>query len=201
MTLRTSCNKKATRYNKLEMTKAYTIHNQSATYFVTMQVVNWVDIFTRKEYRDIVIKNLDYCIKNKGLEIFAYVIMYNHIHLIVRTKNHNLSGILRDFKGYTTKQIVKHFSTNTESRRKWLSEIFQEEASRNSRNIKYQIWTHENHCVEVFSNDFFDQKREYIHNNPVKAGIVEKPEDYLYSSARNYAEKENNLLNIIVDKY
>lgn len=69
-------------------------------------------------------------------------------------------------------------------------EIFAKAARKHERNSKYQFWTHENHPELIYSNKFISQKIEYIHYNPVRAGIVEKPEDYLYSSARNYASLE-----------
>ena len=73
-----------------------------------------------------------------------------------------------------------------ESRKDWMLNIFEFAAKQHKRNEKYQVWTHENHAEIVFSNKFIDQKIRYIHDNPVRAGIVVKAEDYLYSSARNY---------------
>ena len=61
-------------------------------------------------------------------------------------------------------------------------------AGRDLRGIKeYKFWQDGNHAEEISSNKFFDEKLEYIHNNPVKDLIVERPEDYVFSSARNYA--------------
>jgi putative transposase len=82
-----------------------------------------------------------------------------------------LSRFIRDFKNYTSKRFL---------------EILNDHESKQI----YQIWTHENHAEQVFSQKFIEQKIEYIHNNPVRAGIVTRPEDYLFSSARNYAGLE-----------
>jgi hypothetical protein len=71
--------------------------------------------------------------------------------------------------------------------------LFEFEAKKHNRNTKYQVWTHKNHAEYIYSNKFIRQKLDYIHNNPVKAGIVEHPEDYLYSSARNYTGLDNLL--------
>ena len=169
------------------MTTGYQINKQSAVYFLTLRVVNWVDVFTRREYRDIIIENLQYCQQNKGLVIFAYVIMSNHIHLLIQSKNDNLSSIIRDFKGYTSKVILKQIETGVESRKEWMLHNFKEAAVKHERNTTYQFWAHANHAEEIFSNKFIEQKLDYIHNNPVKAGIVYQPQDYIYSSARNYA--------------
>ncbi len=71
--------------------------------------------------------------------------------------------------------------------------VFRYSARKHKRNNTYQFWTHESRAIEVYSNKFIEQKIEYIHNNPVVAGIVVSAEDYLYSSARNYAGLENLL--------
>ncbi|MCD4834571.1 MAG: transposase [Bacteroidales bacterium] len=175
------------------MSQGYQIKDQTAAHYVTLQIVQWVDIFTRKLYRDIVIDSLKYCQKEKGLEVYAFVIMSNHIHLLVRSGQENLSGTLRDFKSYTSKEILKVIIEKNESRIDWLLMVFKYAANKHKRNSTYQVWTHENHAEEIYSNKFIEQKLDYIHNNPVRAGIVTNPEDYLYSSARNYASLESVL--------
>ena len=173
------------------MSQGYQIKDQSAVYYITLQIVEWADIFTRKIYRDIVVNSLKYCQNEKGLEIYAYVIMSNHIHLIVRSSKDDLSGTLRDFKSFTSKEIIKAILEINESRRDWLLMIFKYAANKHKRNSTYQLWTHENHAEEMFSNKFIMQKLDYIHDNPVRSGIVVIPEEYLYSSARNYAGLES----------
>ncbi len=177
------------------MPTGYQIKEQDKLHFVTLQVVEWVDIFTRQTYRDIIIENLGYCQKNKGLEIYAWVIMSNHIHLLVKSEKEELSNILRDFKSYTSKKILEEIDTCNESRKEWMLKIFRDAAFKHKRNSEYQFWTHENHAEYIFSNKFIEQKLDYIHDNPVKAGIVEKPEEYRYSSAKDYAG-EKGLLEI-----
>jgi REP element-mobilizing transposase RayT len=135
-----------------------------------------------------VIESLKYCIKKKGLQVFAYVIMSNHVHLIVQSSIGDLSGTIRDFKKYTAKRIIKTAEVMPESRREWMLNQFRYNASKHQRNSKYQVWTHENHAILLHSNNFIAEKIEFIHNNPVRAKIVQYPEDYLYSSARNYAK-------------
>lgn len=175
------------------MTQGYKIFNQDALYFMTFQVVGWVDIFTRKIYRDIIIDGFKFCQKEKGLEIYAYVIMSNHVHIMAKSNKNNLSSIVRDLKRHTSKKILETINEVRESRREWLLMVFKHAASKHTRNNTFQVWTHENQPKEIFSNKFIEQKINYIHQNPVKAGIVEKAEDYLYSSARNYADMENLL--------
>jgi REP element-mobilizing transposase RayT len=177
------------------MSTGYKIVEQDKLHFITLQVVEWVDIFTRKVYRDILIESLTYCQENKGLEIYAWVIMSNHVHLLVKSNTNNLSGTIRDFKSFTSKKILDEINNCNESRKEWMLQIFKAAAFKHKRNSEYQFWTHENHAEFIYSNDFIEQKIRYIHNNPIIAGIVTKAEDYLYSSARSYAD-ENGLLKI-----
>jgi putative transposase len=177
------------------MPTGYQIKEQDKPHFLTLQVVEWIDIFTRQRYRDIVIDNLKYCQEKKGLEIYAWVIMSNHIHLLAKNDQEGLSNTLRDFKNYTSKKIIDEIDTCNESRKEWMIKLFKDSAFKHKRNSEHQFWTHENHAEHIFSNKFMEQKLDYIHNNPVRAGIVDKPEDYRYSSARDYAG-ENGLLKV-----
>ena len=169
------------------MTTGYQIKEQDSLYYLTLQIVDWVDIFTRPIYRDIVIESFRYAQENKGFQIFAYVIMSNHVHLIAHSSIGKLSDTIRDIKKYTAKKIINTIEFMPESRREWLLNQFRFNAAKHKRNSNYQVWTHENHAVILYSNNFITEKIEYIHNNPVRAKIVQNPEDYLYSSARNYA--------------
>jgi REP element-mobilizing transposase RayT len=176
------------------MTIGYQVYNQQATYFVTFTIVDWVDLLSRKVYRDIVIESLRYCISYKGLKVYSYVIMTNHIHLIIQSDGSNLlSDIIRDFKKYTAKQFIETILKEPESRREWLLKRFAFNAVQHSRNSNYQIWTHENHAIEINSHHFFEQKNNYILQNPVRAGWVDKPEDYIYSSAYELCGRGNKI--------
>ena len=178
----------------------YKIRNQAAIHFITFTVVEWVDIFTRKEYRDIILDSIKFCQKEKGLLLHSWCIMSNHLHLILSAKNNDLSDVLRDFKKFTSKEIIKATENNKkESRRDWILRIFKEEGEKNSRNTTYQVWRQDNQPMELYSPKFILQKLNYIHNNPVEAGITDKPEEYLYSSARDYFHaKKCGLLDLVM---
>ena len=180
------------------MSTGFKISDQSKTYFLTFQIVGWVDLFTRKIYRDIVIDSLKYCQDKKGLNLFAFVIMSNHMHLLAQSRNEDLSGFIRDFKRFTSAQFIDFIENGNESRRDWLRVVFEYHGMLKSKQ-EIQIWTHESHAELIYSQKFIEQKVNYIHNNPVKSGIVAKPEDYLYSSARNYADLESVIDVIKVD--
>ena len=119
--------------------------------------------------------------------MYAYVIMSNHVHCIVSAEN-NLSDTVRDFKKFTSKEILKLVNENTqESRKEWLLMIFKYHAKFNKRVEKFQFWTHENHAVELTSNEMIESRINYIHQNPVRAGYVEQEHEFIYSSAKNFA--------------
>ena len=158
------------------MAFTYRIYNQQGVYFITCTINQWVDVFTRKEYVDILLNSLRYCQKQKGLEIFSWVVMTNHIHLIISTHKDNLSDIIRDFKKFTASQIVNAILENTkESRKSWLLWLLK-------KDDEITFWQEGYHAEEITSITFFNVKQDYIHFNPVQAGLVEKEEEYLYSS-------------------
>ena len=171
------------------MKEGYVIRDQALPHFLTATVVDWVDVFTRKIYKDVVIECLDFCLKNKGMILYSYVIMSNHIHIIVQSKDEKLSDLLRDFKKFTSKKILEKIQTEPESRREWMLERFKLATESHSRNKNFQLWQYGNHAEEIYSEKFMWSKIDYIHFNPVRAGIVKKPQDYVYSSASNYIDK------------
>jgi putative transposase len=176
------------------MSDKYKIWDQKKAYFLTLTVVGWIDVFTRKNHKITIIDSLRYCQKEKGLVIFGYCLMSSHLHLIVRAEsNYSLSDILRDFKKFTSKAIIRQIVDETESRRDWLLEYFRNCGGNLKKKSDFKFWQERNHPIEITSNKFFNEKLNYIHNNPVEELIVERPEDYFFSSARNYAGLDNYL--------
>jgi putative transposase len=169
-----------------EFADGYQIRDQAGTHFLTFTVMGWVDIFSRKVYRDIILDSFSFCRQHKGLLLGGYVIMTNHVHAIWTAKNENLSDIVRDFKSFTSKRILETMQSNSESRREWLDYMFKFFASPSNRHENYRFWTGNNHPEHIYSLDFLMTKLNYTHLNPVRAGIVELPEQYIYSSASNY---------------
>ena len=121
--------------------------------------------------------------------------MSNHIHLICAAKDgYNLSDVLRDFKKFTSSTILKLIEGNKiESRRNWMLWIFKSKGQKNSKNTNYQFWQQNNHPKELVTNRFMQEKLDYIHKNPVEAEIVDEPEHYVFSSARDYAGQKGLL--------
>ena len=135
---------------------------------------------------------------NKGLQIHAWCLMSNHIHLIVSTKEPNtLSDVLRDFKKFTSTNIVKAIENNRrESRRNWMLWIFKKAGEKNKRNFIYQFWQQENHPIECSTIEILESKMKYLHENPVRAGLVRNESDYVYSSGIDYYSREKGLIKI-----
>lgn len=169
------------------MSTKYKFRNQDQLYFVTFAVVSWIDLFVRIEYKQILLDSWQHCQKNKGLEIFGWCIMTSHVHMIIGSHGDKLEDIMRDMKKYTSAALKLAIKNHpSESRREWLLEMMEKAGKANSQNINFQLWQQDNHPIELFDQKILHQKLNYIHNNPVAGGIVEKPEDYLYSSARDY---------------
>ena len=122
------------------MKEGYVIRDQNLPHFLTVTIVDWIDVFSRKIYRDCVIECIDYCIKNKGMILYGYVIMSNHIHMIVQSNEGKLSDLIRDFKKYTSKTILEKIKTEKESRREWILERFKLATESHSRNKNRHIF-------------------------------------------------------------
>lgn len=180
------------------MSTKYKFGPEENLHFVTYSVIDWIDLFTRQVYKEIVLNSLDFCCKQKGLRVFAWCIMSNHIHLIINTDGTNRpESIMRDHKRHTSELIHKHLLTSgNESRKEWMLSMMQQAGSENSNNSGFQLWQQDNHPIMITDHQMLLQKLDYIHNNPVKAGFVEDAVFWLYSSARDYAGKDGLLKNL-----
>lgn len=177
-------------------------------YFVTTTVVDWVDVFTRPVYSHIVVDAIRYCQENKGLQVYAWVLMSNHLHLVVGLKQDHsdkdetleLSNIIRDFKKYTSKKIVEAIQDNVqESRKEWMLNRFAYAGQNDSKISNYRFWQEGYYVETIVTKKFLRQKVDYIHQNPVRREVVANPEEYLYSSAVNYVGGKGLLDVCVVD--
>ena len=175
--------------NTSRMSVRYKIRDQHGLTYITCSICGWVDLFSRAVYRDIVLDSWRYCAQHKGLQVWGYVIMPNHLHMIASaTPPFRLEDVLRDFKAHTARAFlaVLHDKNQPESRREWLLYLFEYFARHHKHKQQHQLWQHDNHPIELFSEEVTVQKLRYIHQNPVRARLVARPEDWLYSSAGNY---------------
>ncbi len=181
------------------MSSRYKIYDNYLSYFVTSTVVAWVDALSREQYKELICKSLLYCQTEKGMTLHAWVIMNNHIHLVIRgSETNTVSGIMRDFKKYTSKQIIKAIQENQqESRREWMLNMFNYVGRLNNRVVEYQFWQHDYHPIALNTDEKIAQRLNYLHENPVRAGIVWRAQDYKYSSAIDYYDNKPGILPIV----
>jgi putative transposase len=153
-------------------------------YFVSPTVVGWTEVFTRIHYRQIIVENLQFCVENKGLQIYCLCLMTNHLHMFVGCEDGDVQTVLRHFKSFTAKKMLDAIESNlAESKREWLMDRFEFFAKTRAQDTQRQFWERNNYPEEIRSDSFFLQKQKYIHENPVKAGFVARPEDWWHSSA------------------
>ncbi|MEL6538796.1 MAG: transposase [Bacteroidota bacterium] len=175
----------------------YRIRDPEAIYFITCTVVEWLDVFTRPEYAKIVLDALRYAQKSKGLLIYGWVLMPNHLHLIGQAgypDKASLSDIIRDFKRHTSKQMVQAVMDHSkESRKGWMTWLFRDNGAKAHSNEVFQFWQYGFHPIELSSDSLFYQRLDYMHDNPIRTGLVWQREHYAYSSAINFAGGKGHL--------
>ena len=161
----------------------YKITDVTQPHFITCTVLHWIPVFTRQETVTIVLDSIRY-LQNEGLKLYAYVILENHLHLIVQSDQ--LDKDVARLKSHTANQIVFYLEQNKV--KTILDQLaFYKKAHKSDR--AYQFWQ-EGSNPELISNEaVMRQKIEYIHHNPVKRGYVDKAEYWRYSSARDYSGK------------
>jgi putative transposase len=179
------------------MSSKYKVTESALPHFVTFTVVGWIDVFSRALYKDIVVDSLQYAMQHKGLVLHAWVIMTNHAHLIISSHTNRLEYIVRDVKKHTSKQIVKAIQENVaESRKVWMLNQFSFAGKNNNNNKDFQFWKQDYHPVALDTGEKLDQRLHYLHDNPVRNGLVWEPWHYRYSSAIDYCTEEKGMLPI-----
>ena len=180
------------------MSTRYRFGDSEYPHFITFAVVNWIDALSRPAYKNIIVESLRHCQKEKGLQLHAWIIMSNHVHLIASaTQGIALPDIIRDLKKFTSKQIEEAIRSNAfESRKEWMLWMFKRAGAKNSNNKNFQFWQQDNHPFELHGNDMLQQKLLYLHDNPVRAGLVTEPWHYKYSSATDYCPTTTGLLEL-----
>lgn len=160
----------------------YKIHDKAAPHFVTCTTVGWLPVFTRPDAVEIIFQSLRYLQQGEQLMVYAYVVMENHLHLVVAGPD--LPKLLARFKSYTARQIIDTLSAHRECG--LLNQLAAAKAVYKT-DRPYQLWQEGSHPQLIQNDEMMRQKLEYIHHNPVRRGYVEVPEHWMYSSARDYA--------------
>ena len=168
----------------------YNFSEQQGCCYLTLNVVDWIDVFIRPVYKQVIVESLNYFIEKKGLTVFGWCLMTNHLHLMVQAnQGFGLSAIINDLKKFTSRLILEDIDVEPDARRKWLLEKFQNASDSLKLLEKYQVWQTSINPVYIDLHDpgLVRSQLNYIHCNPVRDRIVLLPEDYLYSSASDYA--------------
>jgi REP element-mobilizing transposase RayT len=166
----------------------------SDVHFITTTIAGFVKVFNDKRSINIVIDCLRFYQDRGDLKLLAYVIMPNHIHLILKTKGKSVSEIMAGFKRFSSKQIQEYLiETNQTKLLSSLSNAAKHET------VSTKVWKHRYDCMTIVSNDMLVQKVRYIHNNPVAANLVSDPINWPYSSVKSYLGFDGGLLEVDVD--
>jgi putative transposase len=174
------------------MKTRYKIFEDCDYYFVTSTILDWMPVFRDEKYCRIIIDSLEYCRKFKGLKLYYYVIMPDHIHAIISSEKNRIVDIMRDFKRFTSKSIS---SLAEDEETQFVLRKFRKYADKD-KNCKYRVWQSGFHPQAITSDDMLNQKMEYIHQNPVVAGYVKEDIDWKYSSARNIYLEDNSVIEL-----
>jgi putative transposase len=167
------------------------LHQQDCSY-LTFNVVDWIDVFIRPTYKQIVVEALNFCIETKKFTVYAWCLMTNHLHILARANNGSgLSMIEKEFKRYTTNKVLECIDMEPDVRRRWMLQRFENFSMSLKKIEKFQLWQS---CTNPSYIDFkqvykLQERVLYIHENPVRDGFVASPEHYLYSSAGDYTGK------------
>ena len=167
------------------MSRKYKFHDPAGVYFISFATVSWIDVLTRPIYKDIIVESLKFCQAKKGLLLYEWVIMTNHVHLLAAAREgFSMSDIMRDLKKFTSGNIHSAIKEHPgESRREWMLKLLMEAGIKNKLNASFQLWQQNNHPLLASTPTEIDRIVDYIQMNPVKERIVDRPEAYCYSSA------------------
>lgn len=177
----------------LTHSKPYSINKDVSMYFCTDVISGWQYVFTSPEFFQIIIESLSFCQREKGLNIHGYVVMPNHVHTILSAQQNDLADILRDYKRFTSRRISETLeSVKSQRLRKYFAAVAHMAGKGNSS----KVWQTGSHPISIDSDDFLHQKLNYIHENPVRKGYVDRPEHWIYSSARNYYLDDHSIIKI-----
>ena len=166
------------------MRSRYRIHEPDAAHFITSTIIEWLPVFTTAACCDVLVRSFEHCRQHKGLRLHAWVILDNHFHAIV--SGPELADTIRDFKRFTARMILAQLQT--EGREWLLNQLAYFRAAHRKAAAEHQVWQEGVHPQAIIDDEMMRQKLEYLHNNPVKRGMVASPEHWRYSSAHEWLD-------------
>jgi putative transposase len=165
------------------MRSRYRINERDTAHFITATVVEWLPVFTTSGCCDALIRSMEYCRQNKGLQVHAWVILDNHFHGIM--SGPELAATLRDWRRFTAGVLLKQIKAEG---REWMLNQLAYYCARHKEASGHQLWQEGVHPQAIVTDEMMEQKLEYVHNNPVKRGMVSSPEHWRYSSAHEWLQ-------------
>lgn len=163
----------------------YTITEDNSPYFLTFTVLNWLAVFTRRETVQILLDALIWRQQNKGVKVYGYVVLENHMHCVLQSPD--LPKQVHDLKAFTAKEILGWLEERKAEQLLQMFALFKKAHKSDSR---YQFWQEGSHPQLMQHEEMLRKTLDYIHYNPVKRGYVDDPLHWRYSSARNYHGEE-----------
>ncbi|MBI5561149.1 MAG: transposase [Deltaproteobacteria bacterium] len=169
-------------------------NQEDCCYFVTATLRNFTPLFADKEIVSSIFDSLNFLRRNKGLKIYAYVVMPEHVHLVASVGDASVTTLIGDFKRFTSRKIAKWLRVNNPP-------LFEKLKADAYKGQNYAVWQETFRSEVIYGRKFLAQKIDYIYNNPVRRGLVEEPGDWKYTSF-NQAENDEGLgeEGLIVDK-
>lgn len=168
--------------------------NPDYLYFVTTTAINYIHLFQSDSIKRILIDSLHFLRTAQRMNLYAFVVMPNHVHFIAKfPERHKIGDVLRDFKRHTARQIIRQSMAEQSLTNLTLRKQAVADARQN-----YKVWKDGYDARDIFSVGFLQQKMDYIHWNPCQSNwkLAKIPEDYLWSSARLYLANQPAIIPI-----
>ncbi len=173
------------------MGKYKPIPGHEGPYFTTWAIVEWQPVFSKHHYFDIVVHSFDHCREHKGLRLYAFVIMPTHVHTIASAPpGGDIAGLMRDMKAFTAREVIQRLGAD---RRAGMLGLFRRHAPPDQ---EHGVWQPGYQPKALVGEKMALQKLRYVHENPLRAGYVDEPEAWVYSSARNYLDRADAVTEI-----
>jgi REP-associated tyrosine transposase len=176
------------------MAHQFLISQDSPALYITIVTKDRLPVFRTTQMKEILCAALNEARGSARFLLFAYVIMLDHMHLLT-SRPSTTSDLLRVLKGITARRLINHLKEN-----RHFSSLAKLQHQEQKRNHKYSLWQTEKNVLPVFSEGMFMEKLNYIHQNPVRAGLIEQASDYRWSSARIWRGQPSADEPLLVDK-
>jgi REP element-mobilizing transposase RayT len=166
------------------------IQGRQTCYFITLNTVDWVDVFIRPVYKQVIVHTLNHFIDNKGLTVYGWCLMTNHLHLLAQARDgYAMNEIEKELKTFTATKILEALDTEPEARKDWMLKRFENFGNILGLMKKFHVWQNSGMpvIVDLRKTDALIEHFFFIHENPVRDRFVDTAADYPYSSARDYA--------------